>query len=200
MSKLKESLEKITNGLTNEEIKKINLAYRGMLSRCYNKNRDCYKNYGGRGISVCQEWLDSKHKFIEWSVLNGHKMNLSLDRIDNDLDYSPENCRWADDKTQLRNQRRARLIEFNGVIRNISEWAEILGINADTLHRRIDVYKMPIEKAMKSGRINEWKHGTRHGYEKYKCRCELCKEAHNSHHRKRRLRRKNETKTRQNHY
>ena len=174
----------------SSEISKIRLAYKNMLDRCYNPSNASYKHYGNRGIEVCSEWLSSRDCFIEWSLGNGHRMDYSLDRIDNSKGYSPDNCRWADIKTQLRNQRRNRLISYNNETKTITEWAEILGIGQDTLHRRISVYKMPLEKAMTAGRLVQWKHGTRQGYEKYKCKCDLCKESNNKRHRDRRAKKK----------
>ena len=76
-----------------------------MKSRCYNSNVQDYKYYGGRGIKVCDEWVDNPKSFIEWGLDNGFKNGLTLDRIDVDKDYSPKNCRWASRKLQSRNKR-----------------------------------------------------------------------------------------------
>ena len=81
--------------------------YRNMLSRCYNKNVENYKRYGMRGIKVCAEWQDPK-AFFEWAVANGYRDDLSIDRIDVNGDYCPENCRWVTNAIQARNRRAFR--------------------------------------------------------------------------------------------
>lgn len=79
-----------------------------MLRRCYNPNCKCYAEYGGRGITVCPEWKDRKsgvQNFVEWALANGYREDLSIDRINVNEGYSPENCRWSDKTIQARNQR-----------------------------------------------------------------------------------------------
>ena len=89
-------------------------AYTGMKSRCYNKNRKSYKNYGGRGIGVCERWRGSFSLFLKDMGLRPHP-SFSLDRIDNNKDYAPENCRWADRTTQNVNQRGYGAVKSRGV-------------------------------------------------------------------------------------
>lgn len=80
-----------------------------MKQRCYNPNNKNFKDYGGRGITVCEEWLNDVQAFYEWSMKNGYKEGLTIDRIDNDKGYSPDNCRWTTMKVQRKNQRKRKI-------------------------------------------------------------------------------------------
>ena len=108
--------------------------WESMMGRCYGDKRSFYKNYGGRGIKVCDEWHNPV-AFVEWALANGYEENLSLDRIDNDGDYCPENCRWATLKQQARNKRTSRLIDIDGTIKTLSEWSEAAGLCRETIRR-----------------------------------------------------------------
>lgn len=110
-------------------------SYRCMMSRCYRKNDASYKRYGGRGIKVCEEWHDVLN-FEKWVKEHPFFEGATLDRIDNDGDYSPNNCRWATHLEQCKNRNRSILIAWNGEIHNISEWANITGLNRSTLNNR----------------------------------------------------------------
>ena len=122
----------------NKELTKIYLAHKNMLARCYDRNRDCWPNYGGRGIGVCDLWRNSREAFVSWAITSGHQLGLSLDRIDNDKDYSPDNCRWATTKAQLNNQRRSARILVNGVEKTIGEICDELELGPREISR---VYK-----------------------------------------------------------
>lgn len=113
--------------------------HHSMKQRCYNTNDKAYKNYGNRGIKVCDEWKDDFEAFKKWSLENGYKKGLWLDRIDNDKNYSPDNCRWATPKEQQRNKRTSRFVEINGVKKTVSEWAEEFGIGYATISRRLEL-------------------------------------------------------------
>ena len=88
--------------------------------RCYNQNDKDYKNYGGRGIEVCDEWLKDYHAFEAWALENGFREDLTIDRIDNDGDYSPYNCRWTTQREQNKNRRNSKL--YDGM--TFPEWCD----------------------------------------------------------------------------
>ena len=118
-----------------------------LRKRCRNKKWKDYKNYGGRGITVCDRW-ERFENFLEDMGLRPE--GLSIDRINNDGNYEPDNCRWATSKQQNRNRRSSHLLSHRGETHCIVEWAEILDINAETLYTRINKLKWPIEKALQS--------------------------------------------------
>ena len=107
-----------------------------MKDRCYNSNNEDFKNYGGRGITVCDDWLHAPKAFYDWAMTNGYKQGLSIDRINVNGNYSPENCRWADAKMQVRNRRTAIFTEYNGQNVTLLELSELLNIPYSTLHAR----------------------------------------------------------------
>lgn len=111
--------------------------YTSMKSRCYNKNHRFYKHYGARGITVCDEWLRDKKTFYCWAIKNGYKEGLSLDRVDNNLGYSPKNCRWATQIQQHNNTRSNLFIVHNGLTKTVAQWARETGINNRTILSRI---------------------------------------------------------------
>lgn len=122
--------------------------YYHMRSRCENK-ADCgYERYGGRGIKVCDEWRNDIVAFIEWGIANGFKEGLSLDRIDNNGDYSPENCRWADATQQCNNRRTNAFLTLNGEKHTYAEWGRITGINQFTIRTRIEDLGWSVEDAL----------------------------------------------------
>lgn len=98
-----------------------------MKGRCDNTNQDNYKYYGGRGIKVCKEWEEDFSAFRDWSLSNGYKDGLTIDRIDTNGGYSPENCRWATVKEQQNNKRNNRLITIGGETKTMAQWAEDTG-------------------------------------------------------------------------
>lgn len=125
---------------------KIYSVWHGMIARCEKEYCKEYKNYGARGISVCDEWHDSK-KFIDWSLNNGYEVGLSIDRIDTNGNYEPNNCRWVDMVTQQNNTRRNRKVTIGNETHNVSEWARIKGIPYHYIYRRYEE-GWSIEKAI----------------------------------------------------
>ena len=116
---------------------RINSIYRKIKQRCLNKNDSAYNHYGGRGIKICKEWEDSFEAFCDWSFRNGYAKNLTIDRIDNDGDYSPDNCRWVDMKTQQNNRGNNTIIEINGIRKTVAEWCDEYETNYKLAYKRI---------------------------------------------------------------
>lgn len=115
----------------------LHAIWNGIKVRCNDKNRHNYMNYGGRGITICDEWKDDFKAFYDWSISHGWKQGLSIDRIDNDKGYSPDNCRWADTYVQANNSRHCHYITYNGETLTISQWARKVGLKPHTLSARI---------------------------------------------------------------
>ena len=129
------SIDKFTtHGLCRHPLYAI---WSGMKTRCYNDCRPQFKRYGGRGIRVCDEWLSDFESFYKWSIQNGWEPGLSIDRIDNDGNYCPENCRWADGFTQANNSSHNHVIEYCGEKMTCTQWAHRIGIKPSTLNARL---------------------------------------------------------------
>lgn len=110
--------------------------WQGMKSRCFNRNNARWERYGGRGITVCEEWSNDFQSFRDWAVANGYRDDLTLDRIDNDGSYCPENCRWATQKQQSRNRRTNIDVTIGNSTRTLMEWCEIFGLEYKTVYAR----------------------------------------------------------------
>lgn len=106
-----------------------------MKRRCYQPQNKRYSRYGARGIKVCDEWLDFQN-FFDWSQVNGYGDELSIDRINSDGDYCPENCRWADAETQANNRTNNRYITYNGETKTLKQWSKEIGIGYYALRGR----------------------------------------------------------------
>ena len=131
-----------THGQTGSRLYRI---WYNMRTRCENPHGTHYDNYGGRGISVCEEWHDFAN-FMQWAERTGYRENLTLDRIDANEGYNPVNCRWVTMREQNRNRRNNANITYHGVTRCLSDWAVTLGINEVTLRSRIR-YGWDVERA-----------------------------------------------------
>lgn len=127
-----------THGMTKTHTYK---AWKDMKARCYNSSGLHYRNYGGRGIIVCEKWRNSFEAFF--TDMGERPISQTLDRIDNNGIYEPMNCRWATRKQQARNTRTNRLIEYQGQTKCLSAWAEIIGICCSTLHGRLKAGLIP---------------------------------------------------------
>lgn len=137
-----------THGKANERITKI---WYGIRKRCYNPNSIYYSNYGGRGISMCDEWRSDFQSFYEWAMSHGYEEHLTIDRIDVNGNYCPENCRWITNEEQQNNRRTSHLLTYNGETHSMKDWAQLIGIKYSTLRGRINVYKWDVEKALTTG-------------------------------------------------
>lgn len=131
--------------------------WRNIKDRCLNENSRDYSRYGGRGIKICEEWRKEFDKFHEWAIKSGYKVELigngknkwTIDRIDNNGDYCPENCRWVTNEEQANNKRTTHLFEYNGEVKNITQWANHYGVSTTVIYNAIDK-NIPFEEAVKN--------------------------------------------------
>ena len=126
-----------------DDLDRLRRIYNGMKCRCYNPNIDKYASYGGRGITICDEWLNDREAFISWALTHGYRKDLSIDRIDNNGNYEPENCRWATCLEQRNNQRPRisynRRVKFtiDGVTKSMIEWCDDFGVSPQFVTYRV---------------------------------------------------------------
>lgn len=145
------------HGETKTRLFKI---WSSMHERCERPKHSHYKDYGGRGIKVCDEWSEYI-VFAEWARANGYTDNLTIDRIDNNGNYEPSNCRWVTEKEQHNNKRSNRIIEYQGKRYTLTQLADFAGINKTTLKERLnkgwsveDAVKKPIRRRTKGWRMS----------------------------------------------
>lgn len=119
------------HGLSHTQIDNV---YKSMISRCYKPTNNRYYRYGGRGIRVCDEWKNNKASFFQWAFENGYEQGLTLDRIDCDKNYSPDNCRWATQQVQQNNRSNNHLITVDNETHTVTEWSRIINVNASTVY------------------------------------------------------------------
>lgn len=110
--------------------------FKGMMSRCYREKDIHYPAYGARGITICDEWLNDRSKFFEWALENGYSDDLTIERIDNDKGYSPDNCTWITKEMQYKNKRQNIMITYNGKTICAEDWSKETGIPAMTIRWR----------------------------------------------------------------
>lgn len=161
----------------NKEFARLYVIFSNMKNRCYNKRNPKYKTYGGKGIYICDEWLGEKGflKFFEWSLKNGYKDNLSIDRIDYTREYSPKNCRWTTQFEQQNNKSTNIILEYNGEKITLKKFCLKYNLNEKVIRQRYNRYevrdpnililkKMPTKRKRKyfatingeTKHINEW--------------------------------------------
>ena len=140
-----------THGMSKSKVYRV---WHSMNARCKYPSVKCYQRYGGSGVTVCDRWKDFSNFYED---MGEPPRGLTLDRIDNSKGYEPGNCRWATHKEQSQNSRTPKLFTFNGQTKNITEWAEELGITQSAVHLRL--MRWPLEKALGTKRTNKSKTG-----------------------------------------
>lgn len=123
--------------MIDKDRERLREIFTSMKARCRNEKNKSYKYYGGRGIKVCDEWLSGFKTFYKWAVENGYEHDLSIERIDTNGNYCPENCKWIPISEQTKNQRSNHKITINGITKNVSDWSEISGVHRTTINSRI---------------------------------------------------------------
>lgn len=127
--------------------------YNGIKARCYNQNELRYSDYGGRGIRMCGEWLDAEcgfERFVDWAMQNGYSDNLTIERVDVNGDYVPQNCTWITREEQSRNKRRTIWVDYCGCHVQLSVLCDKLGLNYDSVHNRLFRFGWDIERAIET--------------------------------------------------
>jgi len=128
--------------------KRLYSIYDGMKKRCYNIKKDNYEHYGGRGITICDEWLNDFMCFYNWAVDNGYSDELTIDRIDPDGNYNSSNCRWATQEMQDYNKRDTVYLVVDGESKTILEWEKISGLSWSVLWQRYNKYDMNTKRKL----------------------------------------------------
>lgn len=134
---------KTTHGMSSSKTYKIWIE---IIARCYNPSSSIYPHYGGRGISMCERWRGSFVNFL--ADMGERPVKKEIDRIDNNGNYEPTNCRWVSRKENVENRRTSLRYTNNGMTKTLMGWSEHLGIDYKTLFARIKIYKMDIDKAL----------------------------------------------------
>lgn len=135
-----------------------------MISRCYKKHDRSYERYGGRGIKVCKEWRGKNGfvSFYDWAIKNGYADGLSIDRIDFNGNYCPENCRWATAYVQQNNRRDNKYITYNGITKTLSQWCKELNLVYGRVLSRLNVLGWSVDDAFNVPRLNNEKNKRRY--------------------------------------
>ena len=124
----------LKHGLRKTRLYRI---WANIKTRCYNQNDPHFKRWGARGITVCDEWKNDFKSFYDWSMSNGYSDELTIDRIDNNGNYEPSNCRWVSVYEQNKNKRNVKFITYNGKTQSIVEWTHELGLGKETIRERL---------------------------------------------------------------
>lgn len=134
--------------MQNKDYQRIRKILNLMRARCYNIKNNRYKNYGARGIKICDEWSGKEgiKNFYKWAMENGYKNNLSIDRIDNNGNYEPNNCRWISNREQANNRTTNNFITYKNETHTIAEWSRILNMNYSKLQTKLARHNWVIEE------------------------------------------------------
>lgn len=132
------------HGLSRTRIHRV---WRSIIDRCYNENNADYKHYGARGIIVCVEWKNDFMEFYRWSLANGYQEKLTIDRIDTNSGYFPENCRWVSMDVQANNRRNNKLFTLNGKTQTLAQWSKETGVKYGDIQNRLN-YGYSFEEAI----------------------------------------------------
>lgn len=148
-----------------------------MIHRCENPSDKAFKHYGGRGITVCARWRSSFDDFYE-DMGPRPSQDFSLDRIDANGNYEPQNCKWSTKIEQANNKQENRRIIFDGQLLTVREIADKTGLPMRTVRSRVDQGMEGEKLASQTPHIrSNWEHGTLYGYVQKKCRCDPCRKA-----------------------
>ena len=131
-----------------DENKSLWYRWNGIKSRCLRENTDRYNEYGGRGIKMCQEWIDSFDNFADWALANGYREDLTIERVDVNGDYCPENCKWIPRKEQSFNKRDTIWVTYKGKRIQLRKLCIEKGLRYDAIHNRIMVLGWDTERAI----------------------------------------------------
>ena len=134
----KKDLQRELKTIHGEYNSRLHNIWGNMKQRCTNKKDDNYNHYGNRGIEVFDEWMNSYENFRDWALSNGYSDVLTIDRINNDYGYFPENCRWVDHHAQMNNTRCNRHVTYNNETHTAAEWAKILNLSPNQMYYRLN--------------------------------------------------------------
>lgn len=147
--KIEKLKKRATHGMSRSRLYRI---WHGIKDRCFNPHNKKTHRYMGRGITVCDEWLKFEN-FYKWATENGYDDTLTIDRIDNDGNYCPENCRWASNDVQQNNRCTNHMVTYNGETKSLKDWSRAIGIGYRCLLKRINELKWSIDKAFNTPTI-----------------------------------------------
>ena len=128
--------------ITIWENSRIGGIFRDMKQRCYNPNDNSYHWYGEKGIKICSEWMENPKAFENWSIQNGYQDDLTIDRIDENKDYCPDNCRWISNSINAKYKSTTSYICVNGITHSGRDWSDILGFNSNLINKYVRKHGM----------------------------------------------------------